>query len=567
MGIGAITPFDVALQVDPTALRDANFSADNKVVFGWDGVAANADVGRVYFDAGASVFAIESTEIGAGTARDMVFRTGAVLADSMTIKDTGEVLIGPATFTSNGMLSIRRDFDGDVFVELRNDDFGASARAIMAVGAVAAGGGSIQYNGPGLTPFSDRLPDQFVVTSDASTSNGMILSVGAGPLTFSTSSAGATTGRFLATGEFLINTTTADALGVPGFLVLEGYNGTDGRTAAMMKADNVGPNVAAQWICKTSAGSGFFEVVGAGAGNRLRVTSEAGIAGGIDIGAGAGDVKINSAAANITFFTSATDRGRFTATGDFVVGSTVTGTFIRFFKDTNAVVVARAENTNGGALSQIRWDASSDVSTAQFGHTSSTFTTAFGIVANEGYVSVNPASASLAVATLGASPIRFLANTLEEMRLLSGGGLLINATAQVGAEQLRVTAGTVLFDFTSTTAFQVAQTGGGTPALVVDTTNTRVGIGMTPTETLHVNGNIRLGGDFDILPNLDNTGEIGTDALRWQRVRAVTVATGDLELYDPASGAQWTIKEGLDEVFFINCRTGKTYKAVLQEVA
>lgn len=45
--------------------------------------------------------------------------------------------------------------------------------------------------------------------------------------------------------------------------------------------------------------------------------------------------------------------------------------------------------------------------------------------------------------------------------------------------------GQAIFDFTSVAAFQVTQTGGVGPALIVDTTNTRVGIGVQPITTFH----------------------------------------------------------------------------------
>lgn len=82
-------------------------------------------------------------------------------------------------------------------------------------------------------------------------------------------------------------------------------------------------------------------------------------------------------------------------------------------------------------------------------------------------------------------------------------------------------------------------------------------------------GNLRMVGDFDFTPSVDNTGELGTDALRWTRVRAVSVVTGDLELKadgdDPK--AWWTVRESEDCVYFINRKNGKKYKAVLEEVA
>jgi hypothetical protein len=91
----------------------------------------------------------------------------------------------------------------------------------------------------------------------------------------------------------------------------------------------------------------------------------------------------------------------------------------------------------------------------------------------------------------------------------SGLVAINNATAgfpvQVGTELLRVQGG-ILNDFTSTTALQVTQAGGGTPALVVDTTNTRVGIGTAPGAfTLDVNGNTRITGKLTVTGAIDPT--------------------------------------------------------------
>jgi hypothetical protein len=96
-----------------------------------------------------------------------------------------------------------------------------------------------------------------------------------------------------------------------------------------------------------------------------------------------------------------------------------------------------------------------------------------------------------------------------------------------------------------------------------------VGAAQTPlgTEKFSLDGDMRLRGDFDVLPSGDNTGEIGTDALRWNRVRAVNVVTGDLDLKDEAGEAHWTLREEPDGIAAVNRRTGRKYRFVLEEVA
>lgn len=88
-----------------------------------------------------------------------------------------------------------------------------------------------------------------------------------------------------------------------------------------------------------------------------------------------------------------------------------------------------------------------------------------------------------------------------------------------------------------------------------------LGVGVSPTERLHVNGNIRLAGDFDILPNLDNTGEIGTDALRWSRVRATN---GVFDNVTAVGGLSRTMTNGegvlIETNRFVQAVGGGTYR-------
>lgn len=109
---------------------------------------------------------------------------------------------------------------------------------------------------------------------------------------------------------------------------------------------------------------------------------------------------------------------------------------------------------------------------------------------------VQNGNAFAGLATLGttdANALSFITSNTARARILSGGAFLIGATTQVGSETFRHTGGTALLDNTATTALQVTQTGGGTPALVVDTTNTRVGVGAAPGAfTLDVTGIVRI---------------------------------------------------------------------------
>ena len=46
-------------------------------------------------------------------------------------------------------------------------------------------------------------------------------------------------------------------------------------------------------------------------------------------------------------------------------------------------------------------------------------------------------------------------------------------------------------------------------------------------------GNLVMRGDYDIVPSVDAQGELGTDLLRWGRIRGAQVIAGDLGFDDP----------------------------------
>ena len=103
---------------------------------------------------------------------------------------------------------------------------------------------------------------------------------------------------------------------------------------------------------------------------------------------------------------------------------------------------------------------------------------------------------------------------------------------------------------------------------------------VTITRNLTVNGTINLGDadtdsvvfgadvDSHIIPDDDNTYDLGTSSLRWR-----DIYTGDLNLSNEGrtndvdgTWGNYTIQEGESDLFLINNRTGKKYKFLLQEV-
>jgi hypothetical protein len=74
-------------------------------------------------------------------------------------------------------------------------------------------------------------------------------------------------------------------------------------------------------------------------------------------------------------------------------------------------------------------------------------------------------------------------------------------------------------------------------------------------------------GGIDIVPATTNTGHLGTDALKWNRVRATSVVTGDLEMKDEDRNAHWVFREETDRIVVTNKITGKKYLLNLKEIA
>lgn len=84
--------------------------------------------------------------------------------------------------------------------------------------------------------------------------------------------------------------------------------------------------------------------------------------------------------------------------------------------------------------------------------------------------------------------------------------------------------------------------------------------------TVSDGGNMTMNGNFDLVPGTDDQGEIGTDALRWNRVRATNVVTGDLDLKDESKNAHWKFIEEHDSITVVNMITGKRFKMALTPI-
>ena len=72
----------------------------------------------------------------------------------------------------------------------------------------------------------------------------------------------------------------------------------------------------------------------------------------------------------------------------------------------------------------------------------------------------------------------------------------------------------------------------------------------------------------DIIPDADNTRDLGSSAKRWANVYSADLQLSNEGASNDVDGTwgNYTIQEGQDDLFLINRRSGKKYKFMLQEV-
>tara|TARA_A100001515_G_C4585360_1_gene214302 strand:+ start:166 stop:2091 length:1926 start_codon:yes stop_codon:yes gene_type:complete len=146
-----------------------------------------------------------------------------------------------------------------------------------------------------------------------------------------------------------------------------------------------------------------------------------------------------------------------------------------------------------------------------------------------------------------ADAIGFVA-TAGGITLQSDGGTLINCPD--GGTDFRIVSSADTGDY-----FQIATTThGATTITTVDDDATAANLTFT------VDGDIILGpAGGDVLPDTDNTRNLGSGSKRW-----ANVYTGDLHLKNDRG--DWTILEEEDYLCVVNNMTGKKYKMMLQEI-
>ena len=70
-------------------------------------------------------------------------------------------------------------------------------------------------------------------------------------------------------------------------------------------------------------------------------------------------------------------------------------------------------------------------------------------------------------------------------------------------------------------------------------------------------------GGADLVPPVTNVGHVGTDALKWNRMRALSVVTGDLEMIDEKKKVHYKLIEERDGIYVHDMKKKKKFKLLL----
>jgi hypothetical protein len=180
------------------------------------------------------------------------------------------------------------------------------------------------------------------------------------------------------------------------------------------------------------------------------------------------------------------------------------------------------------------------------------------ITTTVGNISVNPA----AVLNLG---------TATTTNIAIGHGTSIPITIAGGS--IAITGGPVSISANVTSAFilditNTEDSAGGFGVRMSVGSNVDVGSELftviRPDSTALMNINQTAVDAVSILPGADNTGAIGSNALRWALVRATVVTTGDLEMISEERNAHWIIQEESDCIAVFNKKTNTKFRMVLE---
>ena len=279
--------------------------------------------------------------------------------------------------------------------------------------------------------------------------------------------------------------------------------------------------------------------------------------------------------------------------GEFVLGRTTlfsTGDVAVFTKNTNSDTALSVENTISGtaAISSINARANSGVGEviARLEATSAGFTASLGREPDAAILNSLSDTNGLIIMTGPATPIKFKTNAVvddvnsERARILPAGGI-VNGTGEGGTVLatgyiLRapdLSGGTDIAGADLTISAGEGRGIGDVGQIIFQTPRVQVTGSLAQTratlmtldeQLVTVTGNMSMSGDFDFTPTTANEGELGTDSLKWKRVRAATIVADDIEL--KGRDQDYTLFEAPEGLRLRNNKTKKTYRIKMEEI-
>ena len=174
----------------------------------------------------------------------------------------------------------------------------------------------------------------------------------------------------------------------------------------------------------------------------------------------------------------------------------------------------------------------------------------------------------------------FSTNTIVEMSLLSGGDLA-HGTGEGGTVAATgnlfrapdLSGGTDIAGADLTIGAGEGRGNGDVGKIIFQTprvqasgslAQTRATLMTLDEQLVTVTGNTSMNGDFDFTPTTTNEGELGTDSLKFKRIRATTIVADDYEF--KGHGQDYTLFEAPEGLRLRNNKTEKTYRIKMEEI-
>lgn len=353
----------------------------------------------------------------------------------------GELFVGGQTTAAvSERFGFRYDVDGLARFAVLNQGAGAltAQQASILVAASSAAGlfAQLKVFGSSFTTAGQDIQGEVQLQASGPSTGLAIRNLAATPIRFLTSDV--ERARILSTGEFLIGETATFS---SAFVAI----GKSQNAATGVYVRNTDAGASAQVAVSVNTGTGKWCTMGRTGANWSPLQGRNADEAFLEASGGALLIQTDSAQP-IRISTNQAERIRLTSAGEaFFGGSGYTAAFASerwgFRRDDNSTtrlnIINATSDTAATALLSLFGGGTGVV--AYLEAISAGYTTAGERIAGEVQLQAGGAGATgLALRAIASVPIRFLTNDTEKMRLTAAGELLVNTTALVGSEKLRV---------------------------------------------------------------------------------------------------------------------------------